>query len=248
MRNNHLKQLIQQGSRIAGAVVAFAGILFLMGCGMGSNVPNASTVVNSAAAANVPIPPEISATKELLDVSVLSALPRTNPFESLLIPEFVPGAVGIEGSTQAISQSTAPPPPPPDPFEGFSLGGIMYRGGQNSLAILITPAEGSKIVHQGDSLLAASASSPLKIKVKQITQKDVSLEVVDSPAEIPAYMRTKTLEVVSLVGFRGSSSGGKKSPDKPASEVKVNLSPAEAENPNALIPSSNPPNTPPPPG
>jgi hypothetical protein len=59
----------------------------------------------------------------------------------------------------------------------------------------------------------------VQVRVKEIAQRVVELEVVDPPPELPSEMHRKPLEVVSLVGFKSNSSssskqGPKKNPGK----------------------------------
>lgn len=153
-----------------------AGVLCstLTGCGKSASEQSGLLLNQTGAAANVGMPAEVNAEKELLDVSVLAELPRSNPFASLLVPqdqEKDPTKVATNPTDPTNPNgTTAPPPdqatqpvvpPPPtylDPFNGFGLGGVIYLG-KRSLAIITLPDGSSKIVHVGDILQGLSSGN-----------------------------------------------------------------------------------------
>lgn len=176
-----------------------AGLLvFLMGCSQGATKPSLAINTPPPAAQQVVAMPSIQQTEELLDITVLAEVPRANPFQSLLAET---------ASTQTATSQEAqlpPPPPPSDPFEGVSLGGIIYKK-DKPMAILILASGKSKIVHTGDVLdsgkeVPEGGASLVQFKVAGITAKNLTLQAVNPPNNLPPEMKTKGLEIKSLVG------------------------------------------------
>jgi len=166
--------------------------LVFSGCGQ----PHATSGLADglAAARAAQIPPELKATKELLDVALLANITRPDPFQSLIV-------------TEKPTTAAAAPAPIENPLSGYSLAGIMYRG-KNSLAILGIPGGSNKIVHTDQML---EGTNGLQIAVAQITTRSVTLQVVDPPGDLPANMRTTTLKVESMVGHKAKGSADAKS-------------------------------------
>jgi len=173
-----------------GLVVLLA--MALSGCDMLGAKGN--NPLNAAANAAIEIPAEVKESKTMLEVSVLASLSRANPFATLLVKPEDPNA-----STEQTAEAEQQVAPPQSPFDGFSLGGIIYRD-KKPLAILGLPGGKSKIIHVGDVL--QTAVEP--IKVSHIRKNSVGLAVASAASALPTNMQKKVLNVASLIGYQGS--------------------------------------------
>jgi hypothetical protein len=188
-------------TRWAGLLIACLVLLAFAGCGGSGSGPAAGFAAGGGG--NVSVPPEVTATKELLDASVLASLPRPNPFLSLLEPVTSEEDETTEGGKP--EETPSPTPPPPDPFEAYSLDGIIYRQ-KGSMAIISIDGGKSKIVRSGE-VLNTPTDPPYQVKISKIDKQSLTMTVVDSSLLLPPEMQSKTLRIVSMVGYKGGSSG-----------------------------------------
>jgi len=188
------------GAPIAQHLLHLLGIwlcFLLWGCG-GSTVTKSTLVPNNMP---ITIPPEITATKELLSPSDLQSLTKTNPFMSLIAPK------SPEEDKAGVKVAIV------NPFGGITLSGIIFRG-KNSLAILSANASdggegkssGSKILHLGDHFYTSDGSGT-EIRISTIKKDSVTLQVINPPDSLPPEMRAATLVLPSLIGWRGKNAG-----------------------------------------
>lgn len=172
-----------------GGLVLFLAMA-LSGCGMGSTANNLAQA--STNTGPVAIPEEVKATKTLLEVSTIASLSRPNPFATLLVKPEDPSTEPGTTPQEAVAA-------PQNPFEGMSLGGIIYRS-KKPLAILALPNGKSKIIHVGDVL----PTSVEPVLVSKITKNAVILSVANANSSLPAEMQRKTFNVVSLIGYQSA--------------------------------------------
>lgn len=205
-------------------------LLLFAGCNQIMNQLNKTQTLTSPTGLSAPVslPAEMTATKELLDTSVLATLPRSNPFESLLVPsgsQVDPSLLQNPGGAPA----TLEPVNIPDPYEGFSLGGIIYHG-QKSLGIVVAADGKSRIVRQGD-ILSASGDTGIQLLVARIDQKALTLQALNPPKELSTALHSKMLTITSLVGHQSNKTASSSS-KAPAAETASNISGSEI---NALL-------------
>lgn len=170
-------------------------VLTLLWAGCGNSSPGG---VSTLAPKNnaVPLPPEITETKDLIDPSVLATLPRAT--------FFIPLVVDDTPKPETEGAPAEPVKPPEDPLKNVSLAGVVYLS-KNPLAILKVGDDKSKIVHVGD-VLTTGDDTAVDFKVRKISKDSVQLTVLTAIEGLPASMRNKTIGVSSLIGSRKSSS------------------------------------------
>ncbi len=140
---------------------------------------------------------------QLLDVSTIASLPRTNPFLSLIVPPA--DAAPADSPTTPLPDK--PADQPKDPFSSLSLGGIMYHG-RNSLAI-VTPEGGqSYILHNGQVFSISTDDMTYQAKVSHIDRTSLGLKILNPPSDLPPGMASRILRLESLIGYQGKSKGG----------------------------------------
>jgi hypothetical protein len=174
---------------ICSIILAFTSLL--TGCGKSGGPAG----LNQNNAGNSGIPAELKEEKELYDVSLLEGATRTNPFLSLLIPE----RTAAELAEQNRAEEAEVTPPPADPYAGYSVGGIIYRG-KNSQAIIRLGEGKSKIVRLGDIYYIPS-DPPMQIKVTSIDKETITFKTLNAPADYPANYKVRTFKLPSLVGY-----------------------------------------------
>lgn len=177
-------------------------LCILSACGPKKSGGNA--VLNTGGDA-VNIPPEVTAKKEILEPSILLGLPRQNPFLSLLIKDTGPDTTDSGGEVEVLP---TPTPIPPDPFTGFLLEGIIYRNKDPMAILKLTGEKGSRIVRLGERI--RMEKDPFYVvQVAKIDKQSVTLVVVDEAVPLPPELKTKTLQIASIIGFRNKTGGSK---------------------------------------
>ncbi len=184
-------------------LLPMALVLGLCACGTStstSGTPIPSPTVGASpsliSTENIPVP-------KLLGTEELEGLTRTNPFTPLLIDPNKPILpTGVE------QQPATPVASVRNPFEGYSISGIIFTG-KRPTAILSLPDNKTKIVHQGDTLAPMENSgNTLSVTVSKITKDSLTLAVVDPPENFPEEAKTTTLSLPTLIGYKSKSKGG----------------------------------------
>jgi hypothetical protein len=221
------------------------GLFLLTGCSGGNKPPVTGTSPMMGGGNVTGALPGVAAATTLLDVSVLATLPRPNPFASLLISDIPPlqptepQPVEAESEIPPEYEAVEPTPPPPNPLDMISLGGILYRE-KNPLAILVLPTGKTQIVHPGDTVMVMSGGSgPSMVKVNRITRTSVILKLLNPPTGLTAPP-VKTVQIASIIGFRGKSSGQ----GDASSDAASGSSPLDSASPTLPTLPGNTPSTP----
>ncbi len=218
------------GTGLAASILVLS---MLTGCGKPASItPNAAGNANMS----VQVPPEIMATKELLDPGILASLPRVNPFINPLIKVEEEAPVDVTAEVVDVP----PAPPPPDPFEKFKIGGIIYRRAKPMAIIKLGNEDHARIVKDGEVFQTEGSedTGPLRVQVTQISKASISFEILDPPENYPPDYITREFKIPSLIGYgkeknKESSEKKEKTDDKKSkdSNKAASEAPAKSETP-----------------